>query len=139
MKHNKRCSVNGLFSLRFWISLFLFIFLLGGYEVTDPYAAHGSIQNTMSELLSALGSRSNAVEKLQEIQSPPEGKIYHAVYPGHEGGTGEEDDITAEDVASYKESVGKSAVWVYFSHNWYRDRKFPVETASWIRDAGGVP
>lgn len=73
------------------------------------------------------------------ISSPPEGQIYHAVYPGHEGGTGEEDDITSEDLTSYEENVGKSATWVYFSHNWYRDRKFPVETASWIRDAGSVP
>lgn len=73
------------------------------------------------------------------IRSPPEGQIYHAVYPGHEGGTGEEDDITSEDLTSYEENVGKSATWVYFSHNWYRDRKFPVETASWIRDAGSVP
>ena len=73
------------------------------------------------------------------ISSPPEGQIYHAVYPGHEGGTGEEDDITSEDLTSYEENVGKSAAWVYFSHNWYRDRKFPVEIASWIRDTGSVP
>ncbi len=73
------------------------------------------------------------------ISSPPEGQIYHAVYPGHEGGTGEEDDITSEDLTSYEENVGKSATWVYFSHNWYRDRKFPVETALWIRDTGSVP
>lgn len=73
----------------------------------------------------------------QVIATPPAGKIYHAVYPG--GATGEEDDITPEGLSSYEERVGKPATWVYFSHNWYRGRVFPVETASWIRDAGSIP
>jgi putative cell wall-binding protein len=68
---------------------------------------------------------------------PPAGQLYHAVYPG--AFTGAEDDITLGDLRSYEESAGKTAAWVYFSHNWYRDRRFPTQTAEWIRDAGSVP
>ena len=39
----------------------------------------------------------------------------------------------------YELAVGKSAAWVYFSHNWYAGRRFPLETATWIREAGSVP
>lgn len=63
--------------------------------------------------------------------------IFHAVYPG--GQTGEEDDITPADLASYEQTVGKTAAWVYFSNNWYRSRAFPLATAAWIREAGSVP
>jgi len=71
------------------------------------------------------------------IGFPPAGQIYHAVFPG--GRTGEEDDITPEDLESYEQTVGKTAAWVYFSNNWYRDRHFPLATATWIRDSGSVP
>lgn len=63
--------------------------------------------------------------------------IFHGVYPG--GRTGEEDDIVPADLASYEQTVGKTAAWVYFSNNWYRSRAFPLETATWIRTAGSVP
>ncbi len=68
---------------------------------------------------------------------PPQGQFYHGVYPG--GQTGEEDDITPNDLASYEQTVGKTAAWVYFSNNWYRDRKFPLATATWIRGTGSIP
>jgi len=71
------------------------------------------------------------------ISVPPEGQIYHGVYPG--GKSGEEDDITLEDLRSYENLAGKPAAWVYFSDNWYRGREFPLSTATWIRDAGSVP
>lgn len=71
------------------------------------------------------------------IGIPPVGQIYHAVYPG--GVSGEEDDITPQDLSSYEQQVEKLAAWVYFSHNWYRGRSFPIATASWIRDAGSIP
>ncbi|MBI4675786.1 MAG: beta-mannanase [Chloroflexi bacterium] len=71
------------------------------------------------------------------IVIPPAGQFYHAVYPG--GITGEEDDLTLADVTSYETTVGKSAAWIYFSHNWYRDRAFPLATATWIRDHGATP
>lgn len=71
------------------------------------------------------------------IQLAPPGKLYHGVYPG--GVTGEEDDLTLDDLRSYEAAVGKQAAWVYFSHNWYRSRLFPMETAAWIREAGSIP
>jgi len=71
------------------------------------------------------------------IPGPPKDYFYHGVYPG--GITGEEDDITLDDLVSYENSVGKSVSWVYFSNNWYNSREFPVGTAKWIRSAGSVP
>ena len=71
------------------------------------------------------------------IPLPPQGYLYQGVYPG--GVTGEEDDITLKDLQSFEETVGKTAAWVYFSNNWYRSRKFPLETATWIREAGSIP
>ncbi len=71
------------------------------------------------------------------INIPPAGHFYHGVYPG--GITGEEDDITLDDLRSYEQAAGKTAAWVYFSNNWYHSRKFPTQTAEWIRDAGSIP
>lgn len=68
---------------------------------------------------------------------PPAGQMIHGVYPG--GVTGEEDDLTEADVLSYEAAVGKKIAWVYFSHNWYHGRVFPLETATWIRNLGAVP
>lgn len=68
---------------------------------------------------------------------PPAGQLYHASYPG--GVTGEESDITLNDLRAYEAAAGKRAVWVYFSHNWYEGRAFPLETAAWIRTAGSIP
>ncbi len=71
------------------------------------------------------------------IPLPPDGFLYHGVYPG--GTTGEESDLTLDDLRSYEAVVGKTAAWVYFSHNWYEGRAFPLQTASWIRTAGSIP
>jgi hypothetical protein len=68
---------------------------------------------------------------------PQPGQLYHGVFPG--GATGEEDDLGPADLDSYENTAGKSAAWVYFSHNWYRGRGFPQDTASWIRSRGSVP
>ncbi|OQY91349.1 MAG: hypothetical protein B6D38_01730 [Anaerolineae bacterium UTCFX1] len=59
------------------------------------------------------------------------------MYPG--GYTGEESDLALDDLHSYEEAAGKKAVWVYFSHNWYEGRAFPLQTATWIREAGSIP
>lgn len=85
----------------------------------------------------------------QNVPVPPAGQLYHAVYPGEaiadssplpeDGIPYEEDGLTLEDLRSYEEHVGKTAAWTYFSHNWFRDRRFPLETASWIRDTGSIP
>ena len=71
------------------------------------------------------------------IPLPAKGYLYQGVYPG--GLTGEEDDITLKDLQSFEGTVGKTAAWVYFSNNWYRSRKFPLDTATWIREAGSIP
>jgi len=71
------------------------------------------------------------------IVPPPEGMLYHGVYPG--GSSGWEDDITSNDVESYQAHVSAQVAWVYFSHNWFNGRAFPMETARWIRDMGAVP
>lgn len=71
------------------------------------------------------------------LRLPPPGSLYHGVYPG--GRTGEEDDLTAADAASYERAAGRPVAWIYFSHNWYHGRAFPAATASWIRGRGSVP
>jgi hypothetical protein len=68
---------------------------------------------------------------------PPKDHLYHGVYPG--GKTGDEDDLTLEDLTAYEATVGKSAAWVYFSNNWYHSREFPMATATWIRGTGSIP
>jgi hypothetical protein len=73
------------------------------------------------------------------VPAPPSGKIYHAVFPGSATIWGEEDAATLSDLRSYEQHVGKTAAWVYFSHNWFRGRTFPVTTTTWIRDTGSVP
>ncbi|UCC67136.1 MAG: beta-mannanase [Armatimonadota bacterium] len=75
--------------------------------------------------------------QLSRVAPPAAGKLYHGVYPG--GTTGEEDDITREQVESYERAVGKNVAWVAFSHNWYRSTAFPRETAEWIREMGSLP
>jgi hypothetical protein len=72
-----------------------------------------------------------------DIAKPPAGKLYHGVYPG--GITGEEDDMKLADVLAYENAAGKTAAWVYFSHNWYHGRAFPTGTATWIRSHGSIP
>jgi len=74
---------------------------------------------------------------IPQINNAPSGKLYHGVYPG--GISGEEDDLTLKDLESYETTVGKSAAWTYFSHNWYAGRAFPLATVTWIRDSGSVP
>lgn len=71
------------------------------------------------------------------IVPPPGGRLYHGCYPG--GESGEEDDLTPDDLASYESTVGRKAAWVYLSNNWYRSRAFPKAEAGWIRDSGAVP
>ena len=73
----------------------------------------------------------------QQLPAPVDGRFYHGCYPG--GITGEEDDITVRDVQNYENIVGQKAAWVYFSNNWYADRKFPAATANWIRSHGAIP
>lgn len=89
-------------------------------------------------LFVALSARAHAAPRATSpILMPPAGQYYHAAYPG--GITGEEDDITLNDVTSYETTVGKSTAWIYFSHNWYKSRAFPLATATMIRNHGATP
>lgn len=74
---------------------------------------------------------------MPRVDAPPSGRLYHGVYPG--GITGYEDDITPNDLNSYEQTVGKTAVWCCFSHQWFHGRVFPMAAARWIHDAGSVP
>lgn len=78
-----------------------------------------------------------AINNILRVAPPPAGKLYHGVYPG--GITGEEDDLTLNDLQVYEQAAGKTAAWVFFSHNWYHGRQFPLATAEWIRQAGSIP
>lgn len=91
-----------------------------------------------SKAVSQQNSTLNGITaKGQVVATPGAGKYYHGVFPG--GEFAEEDQIKKEELASYQEAVGKKAVWVYFTHNWFKGKPFPVKTASWIRDNGSVP
>jgi hypothetical protein len=73
----------------------------------------------------------------QAIGVPPEGQLYHGVFPG--GTRGNEDEVTPETLHSYQETVGRPVAWFYFSHNWFQGYDFPAETARWITECGSVP
>ncbi|NPV85758.1 MAG: beta-mannanase [Anaerolineae bacterium] len=73
----------------------------------------------------------------QKIIPPSQQQIYHGIFPG--GISGEESDISLKDLQTYEQLAGKTAAWVYFSHNWYEGHDFPLDTANWIRDSGSVP
>ena len=92
---------------------------------------------TLLALLTIAFTAAGFSSAAQSIPPPAEGRFYHGCYPG--GITGEEDDITVRDVLSYEKIVGQNVAWVYFSNNWYAGRRFPVETATWIRKHGAVP
>ena len=68
---------------------------------------------------------------------PDNGRVLSGVFPG--GFSGNEDDITPDQVRDYERLVGKRVAWVMFSHNWYQGRAFPAETAGWIRGQGATP
>src|SRR5262245_64092433 len=88
-------------------------------------------------LLVAVLAAPASPEAAPELGVPPSGSLYHGVYPG--GQTGWEDDIRRSDLAAYEEAAGREVAWVYFSHNWFRSRAFPVGKATWIRDEGAIP
>jgi hypothetical protein len=103
-------------------------------------AMHQSFTPALVALLIAAGTAiqgAGGAEALQKAAPPPAGKLYHAVYPG--GISGDEDDITLADLQTYTGIAGHSVAWVYFSNNWNKSREFPVEMATWIRNAGAVP
>ncbi len=90
-------------------------------------------------LLLAFAGQAKTVSHKQALRAltPPDGTLLFGAYVG--GKTGEEDDMTLNDVVAYERLVGRRVDWVYFSNNWYRSRRFPVTTAKWIRKHGATP
>ena len=77
------------------------------------------------------------VEGMNVTLKATPGKFYHGVYPGTEDGL--EQAITPEALEKYEKAAGREAAWVYFSHNWYQGRTFPVDNVRWIHECGRVP
>jgi len=48
-------------------------------------------------------------------------------------------DFTPSDVAAFEDATGKRPVWIYFCHNWYEGRRFPWQTAEFVRSHGSIP
>ena len=96
---------------------------------------------TVLTVCAALIAPFGAEKKCKVISEPGKGKLYHAVYPGSVQPDAGEDDITAKDIKSYEDTVGKKVAWVYFSNSWYKGktRAFPTKTAKIIKDGGAVP
>jgi hypothetical protein len=66
-------------------------------------------------------------------------RFYHGVFPGGPTTGGTEDEITPELVDRYEQAAGRKVAWVYFSHNWYRNRTFPLPKVQWIGERGAIP
>lgn len=71
------------------------------------------------------------------LPAPAVGALYHGVYPGDT--TGAENTVTLAGLTGYEQAAGKPAAWVYFSHEWGVDRRFPATTVAWIRAHGSLP
>jgi hypothetical protein len=114
---------------RIFLSLASVLFLIGcGYQVP-------AVELPMGE--PATVASADEISVSSSLPLPPNGSLYQGVFPG--GVTGEESDLTLDDLRSYEHAAGKAAAWVYFSHNWYEGREFPLETVTWIREAGSIP
>ena len=70
-----------------------------------------------------------------KIPLPPEGYLFHGVYPGGS----QKEDVTYQALLEYESAVGKQTTWVYFSTYWFQSREFPKEISTWIRNAGSIP
>lgn len=78
---------------------------------------------------------------LQKIIRPPEGKLYHGVFPGfsHKSDLGS-GAVKLPEVLSYEREAGKQVAWVCFSHEWSVDSPaFPIKTVEWVSNEGKVP
>jgi hypothetical protein len=105
--------------------------------MTKLFACTGAV--ILILLLSHAAPPASAQEKpaLPRIVPPPAGRLYHGVFPGD---TGLEDELPSfDDLDGYENAVGKKVAWVYFSHFWYRGKRFPLQEAKQIRSRGAVP
>jgi hypothetical protein len=73
----------------------------------------------------------------QRIQLPPEGKLYHGVFPA--GSTMPDSDISLDAADAYSAAVGRPLAYIYLSNEWYQSKAFPRVTAEAVRARGAVP
>lgn len=134
--------MNNTFCRKCWTAPTFLVLIVGGCDGLGPMgngaASAGNTNGTASQGDSDAGTDDNSMGESQ-IPPPPSGKYYFGVFPGDETASGLEDEISLDLVQSFEQTVGKQAAWVFFSHNWYRDRVFPTETVEWIRDTGAIP
>ncbi|HEY1906474.1 MAG TPA: hypothetical protein VGG91_10540, partial [Myxococcaceae bacterium] len=71
------------------------------------------------------------------IQVPPDGRLYHGVFPA--GTTEPDSDISLDAADAYSAAVGRPLAYVYFSNEWFVSKAFPRVTAEAIRARGAVP
>ena len=71
------------------------------------------------------------------IPLPPKSQLYHGVHPMAQ--SSRDEDLAAVDLEAYEKIVGKTAAWVDISQHWGGGRKFPAQTAAWIRASGSIP
>ena len=72
-----------------------------------------------------------------QIQLPPNGSLYHGVFPA--GTEMPDGDISMLAADAYRDAVGRPLAWIYFSNEWYVTKGFPRVTAEAIRARGAVP
>jgi hypothetical protein len=87
---------------------------------------------------SVVTEENSAVEtKSKKLIPPPDGKIYHAAFPGIGA---PEDDVTIKKISDFENLAGKKIAWVYFSNNWFNGEiEFPKENVELINSYGSVP
>jgi len=120
---------------RFSIIIMCIFFMVNFYNCSDGEDYENALMNAQAE------ETEITFDHGEMILTPETGNFYHGVFPGDDDDAGdyEEDGITLSILQSYENAVGKNVAWVYFSDNWYRDRDFPLSTATWIRNHGATP
>jgi lysophospholipase L1-like esterase len=106
--------------------------ILPTYDSGDRRHPNDSGYSTMASAvpLSLLGMA-------PQIQVPPNGGLYHGVFPA--GTEMPDGDISMQAADAYRDAVGRPLAWIYFSNEWYVTRRFPGVTAEAIRARGAVP
>ena len=93
---------------------------------------------TVTAILLAVlfSTAASAEDPFKRIAPPPQGKLYHAVMA--EDPTLSDEQTSLEALEEYEAAAGKRVAIVYFTHNWFEGREFPLETARWIAERGCV-
>ena len=120
---------------RFMLLVLILILTGCSAKTPIPFVSTWTPQPTKALFLPTMTATPAARLASSPIPLPPEGKLYHGVYPG---GTAKE-DVTLQALLDYEKTVGKNAAWVYFSTYWFESKEFPQEISTWIRNSGSIP